>query len=154
MLSFENRIEEVDFKESDICKTEVILEPEPDLSPPPQPVQQHQMTIRNTPLYTQSRSEASKSLKRKLSEDDSRMKKESSTATSNQPKNLYMTFAKMLSLQLQQLPMDVAVLTMSEIHTILTKKTLEHIRSEEHYQDTESEESYSELIEETTNDIE
>ncbi|KAM7352668.1 uncharacterized protein ACRADG_005103 [Cochliomyia hominivorax] len=138
MVTYSNPVEEVDIKESDICKSEFILEPEPDLSPP------HRTSANSTPVMSRAQ-------KRRISEEETKTKK-SPIIQNSKSKNLYMMFGKTMSLQLQQLPIDVAVLAMSEIHTILTKKTLEHIRSEQNGHESEFEDSFSEFIEETTND--
>ncbi|XP_065356706.1 uncharacterized protein LOC135951063 isoform X2 [Calliphora vicina] len=158
LLTFIDREEEVDLKQPEInFKAESFIEhdAEPEHSPP-------QMPMRSSPKIMHPRSLASRPLKRKISGDIKPNKSaisnvpSSPTVNNSQCKNLYISFGKTIALQLQQLPLDVAILAMSEIHTILTKKTLEHITSSknghESWSQSESEDSYSELIEEAFND--
>ncbi|XP_037828185.1 uncharacterized protein LOC119616091 isoform X2 [Lucilia sericata] len=160
LLKYVNQEEEedVDLKQPGInCKTETYIDAEPESSPPRQ--------IRNTPKISHPRTIAARPLKRKISPEAKLNRSTSSivstlppTGSNSQCKNLYISFGKTISLQLQQLPLDVAIETMSEIHTMLTKNTLEHFRStaipngHDSYTQSESEDSCSELIEEALND--
>lgn len=68
--------------------------------------------------------------------------------SSNRLSDLYNSFGKTVSLQLQLLPLETAVVTMSEIHNILTNKTLEYIKSTQNdNSQSDSENSFSELVE-------
>lgn len=111
-----------------------------------------------TPKITSSQSLALRPAKRKISGEIKLNKSfpvnsASSASISNpQCKNLYVSFGRTISLQLQQLPLEEAILTMSEIHTILTKKTLGHLRNLQNSHESDSEDSFTELNEETFND--
>ncbi|KNC28880.1 hypothetical protein FF38_02888 [Lucilia cuprina] len=157
LMNYVNEEEDVDLKQPTInCKTETYIDPETESSPPRQ--------IRSNPKISHPRTIAARPLKRKISPETKVNRSTSNivttfpTGSNSQCKNLYISFGKTISLQLQQLPFDVAIETMSEIHNMLTKNTLEHLRStavtngHDSYTQSESEDSYSELIEEALND--